>query len=245
MREIYRIISANIKKYEKNNYSYFDLEITLHNNEIIYRSSYLKDNRRAVLAYEYNGGIDVDYDTYKILLSHQFNMNFMIGKYIDIDTEVTARGRRFGHIYSWDLIDDFKRLLEINPYYPDFNRDIFFFTHISIYKFLTLKKYSKNNDGLIRLKGDYNHLVVDENNNCFSYMEINESDLDPKKFVTMSNIREIYNGLYKERQSADLDITDSYRYLERHILYSYTKHGKNTSKIQHSGRSVALKVGDL
>lgn len=247
MSDIYRVLSAKINFYEKDTENeHFIIFLQLDTNITVTRAAYVAKTRfgRQRIHSAFDSGYNDD-KLHQMLRKNQYSVDFIVNRYIVADIKQTDTGMNLGHVASWDLVDDFEQQLQlhISKQYDDFNKYVFFIAHLPIYKFLVRKNYPQF-DGLIRLRGEYKNLVVDEQNMCFSYEGIDEKNLNSNKFLTRDNIQKIFQKFYKNKHDSDPDIFDSYICYKRHIVYSYSKADRHTTRIQSRGSHVVLKIGD-
>ncbi len=90
---------------------------------------------------------------YQLYTKNNKNLDFLVGRYIALDLENSKFGTNFSHIMSFDVLQDFKKLL-------DESNGKAFFTNINVFGFLENKGYPINPDGTITLREPYSKFNI-------------------------------------------------------------------------------------
>lgn len=179
--------------------------------------------------------LDKKYDTLYKIYEDNGSLDSLIGKYIVCSISKNNYGYELDYISSYDMVNDFKKLLDENNGKP-------FSTDMPIYDFLKLHKYIINADNSIRLNNPYyNYIVIKKDNVSICFIPN-----DKKNILTLENIELIYknffDGKYIDTNNDDLDC--KYRLSHTAILKHCDRYHKYKSKTIRRYDSVVLELGD-
>lgn len=153
---------------------------------------------------------------YNKYLENNRSLDFLVGKYISISLNKTRYGIEFSSIDSFDVLSDFKELL-------DNANGKAFSTSINIYGFLKERGYDTNTEGSLILKPPYHKFCISEHNICYPN-DLQENTLTP------ANIGIIFEKFYKGRviDNGNPDRSESYvltstSIAKNRIIYHKTK----------------------
>lgn len=216
----YKVTSTKITK-SKRGYTVFNFQL----NEAIWVSK-LAPIRSS----------DKKYDAlYKLYEENNGSLESLVGKYIVASIHESEYGLQLNYITSYDLIRDFKKLLDNANGKP-------FSTDMPIYDFLKAANYPLNLDGSIRLKKPYNfYIIINHNGSSICYQ-----DCDKENTLTLNNMEIIYKQFYDAKyiETGDVDLDCKYRLSQTAILKHCDKYHKYKSKTIRSYDTVVMQIGD-
>lgn len=172
---------------------------------------------------------------YKQYTKNDNNLDFITGRYIAIELKETKFGMNFGHIESFDVIFDFKKLL-------DSYNGKGFQTRINIFDFLKDNGYPVNADNSITLKAPYSQLNI--------RLHCGTTVCYPNKpaegTLTLENIELIYDNFYKDKyiDNGNPDRDEQYSATSVAIIVNRKIYHKSLSKTLSNDSFEILKVGD-
>lgn len=172
---------------------------------------------------------------YKLYTKNDNNLDFITGRYIAIELKETKFGMNFGRIESFDVISDFKKLL-------DGYNGKGFQTEINIFDFLKENGYPVNADNSITLKSPYSQLNI--------RLHCGTTVCYPKKpaegTLTLENIKLIYDNFYKDKyiDNGNPDRDEHYSATSVAIIVNRKIYHKSLSKTLSNDSFEILKVGD-
>lgn len=160
------------------------------------------------------------------------SLDFLVGKYISIYLEKTQYGFEFFSIDSFDVLTDFKDLLN------RFNGKAFS-TTINMYEFLKERKYTSNADGSLILKPPYDKFCLSECNVCYP-RDLKDNCLTP------ANIGYIFEKFYKDKiiDNGNPDRNESYVLTSSAIVSNRKIYHKTKSKTLSNDNFDVLRIGD-
>lgn len=220
MANIYKVTSAKIAK-TKRGFSIYELWL---NNTI--KATKLMPTRESHKSFD---------NLYQFFIENG-SLYPLRGKYISLDIYNTSYGLEFSRIISFDVIEDFKEML-------DSAGGKSFSCQYDMYSFLKKRNYTINQDDSITLKPPYdryNILGAGGATLCIPN-NLGESHVD------LNNIKIIYENFYKGKDPnpSNLDVESEYGLGLNSIYCSSKKYHKNLSKVISRHTSDVLRVGDL
>lgn len=172
-----------------------------------------------------------------------YNLDFLKDKYIQTDLYSNEYGVEFGHIHSYDVINDFKMLL-------DHCEGKAFATTIPMYKVLQALGRPIESDGSIKLKTRYQDFRIYQFKKTDLCFDLKPSD----NFLNLANAEAVFERFYKndELPKYSRDGQKSYCMIsyENAGIARYDNHCKVSNKMHTSGdysfwkAHVLLKFGD-
>ncbi len=160
------------------------------------------------------------------------SISFLVGRYIEILFGHSDYGYEFYSILSFDVIKDFKVLL-------DNSNGKAFSTRMDMYSFLVSKNYHINADSSITLNPPYEKFDLSKKNICYpNYL----SD----DVLNMKNIEFIFNSFYKNLsiETNDLDRDEKYVLTPLSIAINSKRYHKYKSKTLSDITTDVLRIGD-
>lgn len=129
---------------------------------------------------------------YQFYLSNNQTLNNLINKYVHLLLEKNKYGYEIKRLYSYDIISDFKELLDKHHGKP-------FETFIPIYELLKNKNYPLNSDGSITLRPPYSNLnIYKEREAVICYRNDLKED-----YATRESLKLIYDRFYSSYKDND------------------------------------------
>lgn len=220
MYNVYKVTAASIKKTPKG-YELYNLEL----NKSFWVTKLIPLRE-----------VDKIFDSlYKLYQKNNNNLNFLIGSYIAVDLKDSKFGKNFGAIASFDVLQDFKDLL-------DKSSGKAFSTKMNVFGFLEEIGYPKNPDGTITLRDQYSNFDI--LNNCGH--TICYPNKPEEGTLTLGNIRLIYDKFFRDKyiDNGNPDRDEQYDLTSVAIVINRTIFHKSKSKVISNDIFNALRVGD-
>lgn len=219
MKNYYKITAAVVNK-TKNGYDIFKLQL----NNSVWASKLAPLKSR-----------DQKYcHLYKIFKEYG-SLQSMIGKYVVVNLNESQYGLELGTIYSYDMVYDFKNMLDKYKKKP-------FSTNLPIYTFLKSHNYTIESDGSIRLKKPYDFYYLIERNG----ITICSKKINKKNLLTLQNLsiifQQFYEGKYIETNDDDYDCVYSCSHTA--IITECKRYHKTKGKTLSTSKGIILEIGD-
>ncbi len=180
--------------------------------------------------------LDKRYDSlYRIYKEHNGAIDTLVGKYIEIYLTKSDYGMDFNSIKSYDIVKDFKNLL-------DESQGKAFFTNMSIYGFLKQLKYQINPDDSITLKKPYDDFnIFDKDGITVCYPNQLKPDV-----LTLDNIGIIYKQFFYKKHSSTghSDMVLQYKLKHVAIVENCKRYHRYKSKTISDHDTDVLRIGD-
>lgn len=172
---------------------------------------------------------------YKLYEQNSKSLEFLVGRYISVYLEESKFGVNFSNIASFEVLQDFKKLLMESSGKA-------FVTNINIFDFLKKRGYSLNPDGSITLKNphsNYNIRLKNERTICYP-------NNTGEKTLTLDNIEEIYERLYKGVyiDNGNPDRDEQYKLRLASIVVNRKIYHKSKGSVTSDDDFDVLRVGD-
>ena len=172
---------------------------------------------------------------YKLYSKNNKNLDFLVGRYISLGLEDSKFGRNFTHIVSFDVLQDFKELL-------DKSSGKAFLTKMNVFDLLTERGYPMNPDGTITLKEPYstfNIKLEGERTICYP-------NTPGAKTLTLSNIKLVYEEFFKDKyiDNGDPDRDEQYALTPVAIIKTRRIFHKSKSGVISDDIFDVLRIGE-
>lgn len=220
MFNIYKVTATTIEKTQKG-YELYNLQL----NKSLWVTKFVPLSN-----------VDRAFDPlYKLYAKNNKTLDFLVGCYIAVDLKNSKYGTNFGQIRSFDVLRDFKKLL-------DESNGKASLTQINVFGFLEAKGYPINSEGTITLKEPYSNLNIKIQSGCtICYPNKPEEDT-----LTLVNIGLIYDNFFKDKyiDNGNPDRDEQYDITPVAIIKTRKVFHKTKSSVISTGKFDVLRIGD-
>lgn len=178
---------------------------------------------------------DKIFDSLYKLYKKNNNLDFLTGRYIAADLKDSRFGKNLGTIVSFDVLQDFKGLL-------DKSNGKAFSTEMNVFGFLGSAGYPTNPDGTITLKAPYSNFNILNN----GFHTICYPKQPEEGTLTLGNIGLIYEKFFKGKyiDNGNPDRDEQYEITSVAIVINRRIFHKSRSEVVSNDVFDVLRVGE-